>query len=136
VVADTTSLMTAVYSHVLFQDESLYADALKHQRSYDLTLVTGTDLAWVSDGLQRDGVQMRSAIDRKLRSVLQAHQIDHAIIYGEEGQRLQSALDIITHRHEYPAPRSTPTTNWHWSCDSCSDPDCEHRLFTRLMSKG
>jgi len=132
VVADTTSLMTAIYSHVLFQDESLYSVALEHQRSYDLTLVTATDIPWVADGLQRDGIEMRSAVDRKLRSVLQTHQIDHAVIYGDGDQRVQSALEIIAHRQKNALSRSTPNTSWQWSCDSCSDPDCEHRLFTRL----
>ena len=34
VVADTTPLMTAVYSHMLFQDESLYPMALAHQQGF------------------------------------------------------------------------------------------------------
>jgi HTH-type transcriptional regulator, transcriptional repressor of NAD biosynthesis genes len=135
VVADTTSLMTAIYSHLLFQDESLYAGALEHMRSFDLTLVTATDLAWVADGLQRDGATMRFAIDRQLRYVLLTHQIDHALIYGEGDQRLQNALEIIAHRQKSVLPRSTPNVSWHWSCDTCSDPDCEHRLFTRLTSR-
>ena len=134
VVADTTSLMTAVYSHVLFQDESLYSDALVHQRSYDLTLVTATDIPWVADGLQRDGIAMRTAVDRQLRSVLLVHQIDHAVIYGEANQRIQSAMETIAHHQKSVLPRSTTHANWQWSCDSCSDPDCEHRLFTRLTS--
>jgi hypothetical protein len=63
VVADTTPLMTAVYSHMLFDDDSLYPMALAHQALYDSTLVTGLDLPWVADGLQRDGPHAREPVD-------------------------------------------------------------------------
>ncbi|MEO6294049.1 MAG: ATP-binding protein, partial [Burkholderiaceae bacterium] len=49
-IVDTTPLMIAIYSDMLFDDQSLYDMALAHQRSYDLTLVTGLDLPWVADG--------------------------------------------------------------------------------------
>jgi len=134
VVADSTALMTAIYSDVLFRDTSLYAAALEHQRSYDLTLVTGTDLPWVADGFQRDGTVARATIDRKLRSVLQLHKIDHTVIYGLGERRIQCALDSVAHHQKNPLPRSAHETDWKWACDSCSDPDCEHRLFSRLLS--
>ena len=44
VLADTTPLMTAVYSEHFFGDAQLTADALAHQRLYSHTLVTGLDL--------------------------------------------------------------------------------------------
>lgn len=134
VVADTTALMTAIYSDVLFQDASLYAAALEHQRGYDLTLLTGTDLPWIADGFQRDGAAMQATIDRKLRSVLQLHKIDHTVIYGLGERRIQCALEIVAHHQKNPLPRSAHDTDWKWSCDSCSDPECEHRLFSRLLS--
>jgi hypothetical protein len=59
VIADTTPLMTALYSHLLFGDETSTLRPLAHQRHYDATLVTGLDLPWVPDGLQRDGPQVR-----------------------------------------------------------------------------
>lgn len=51
VVADTTSVMTAVYSDMLFDDDSLYANALEAQRGYAVTLLTALDLPWVADGM-------------------------------------------------------------------------------------
>jgi hypothetical protein len=24
---------------------------------------------------------------------------------------------------------------WTWNCDKCSDPECEHRLFTALRGR-
>src|SRR5690606_9287669 len=50
VIADTTALMVAVYSAMLFEDGTLYTYALERQRGYHLTLVTGLDLPWVADG--------------------------------------------------------------------------------------
>ena len=38
-IADTTPLMTAIYSELLFADRTLYDFALEHQRHYDITLV-------------------------------------------------------------------------------------------------
>lgn len=135
-IADTTSLMTAVYSDVLFQDSSLYAAALEQQKKYDLTLVTGTDLPWLADGFQRDSAAMRAIVERTLRSVLQANRINHSVIYGLGEQRIQSALESIAHHQKHPMPRSAHDTDWKWSCDSCSDPECEHRLFSRLLPAG
>ena len=70
-ISDTTPLMTAVYSHLLFDDESLYPMALAHQALYDITLVTGLDLPWVADGLQRDGPHVRGPVDTLVRQALE-----------------------------------------------------------------
>jgi nicotinamide riboside kinase len=134
VVADTTALMTAIYSDLLFNDNSLYAAALEHQHTYDLTLVTSTDLPWIADGFQRDGPAMRTAVDRTLRAVLQAQHIDHSVIYGSGEHRVQRALESVAHHQKKPLSRSVHDTEWRWSCDSCSDPGCEYRLFSRLLS--
>jgi len=135
VIADTTPLMTAVYSQLLFQDESLYEFALAHQRLYDLTLLTGLDLPWVADGLQRDGPQVREPVDALLRAALARTDVTWQVIYGSGPARLHAALralDAYTQR----AGRNDhgPRADWSWPCDSCSDAECEHRLFTRLLS--
>ena len=72
VVADTTALMVAVYSDLVFADTSLYDDALAAQRRVDLTLVTALDLPWLADGLMRDGAHVREPVDAKLRAALAA----------------------------------------------------------------
>ena len=63
VVADTTALMTAVYSELVFGDTSLYAMAEQAHRRCDLTLLTALDLPWQADGLQRDGAHVREPVD-------------------------------------------------------------------------
>jgi nicotinamide riboside kinase len=135
VIADTTPLMTAVYSDVLFQDSLLYASALAHQRSYDLTLVTGMDLPWTPDGIQRDGESVRALVDRALRSVLQIHRIPHTVIYGTGNSRTLSALETIAHWQKKPSARSAHDTEHTWRCECCSDPQCEHQLFSHLLAK-
>lgn len=134
VVADTTPLVTAVYSDVLFHDSSLYDSAVGFQRSLDLTLLACLDLPWVADGIQRDGVAMQQRIDARLREVLLAHHLPFATVYGLGPQRLQAALQAIDHtdamrRAQLPAAQGPA---WTWVCDTCSDADCEHRLFSRL----
>jgi len=135
VIADTAPLMTAIYSEVLFQDTSLHANALEHHRTYDLTLVTGLDIPWVADGLQRDGVAVRASVNKKLREMLDVHRLPYSVVYGTGADRTRNALDAIAQHIGAPRPRSEHDTQWKWACDACSDPDCEHRLFSRLLAR-
>ena len=71
VVCDTTALMTAVYSEIVFKDLSLHARAaLLHRRHVRYTLLTAIDLPWVADGLQRDGPQAQAPVDHALRTLM------------------------------------------------------------------
>ena len=135
VVADTTPWVTAVYSDVLFNDSRLYGSALAFQRTMDITLLLALDLPWVADGIQRDGIAIQQRIDARLRTALQEHRIPFATVYGHGEQRLESALQAITHADQQHRKRlPTLATAWVWTCDSCSDPECEHRLFSRLTT--
>ena len=140
VIADTTPLVTAVYSHQLFADEGLYAMALAHQRLYDLTLVTGLDIQWEAQWL-RDSAQARLPIDAKLRDALGRSGIAFRVIYGQGLARLNNALlamglppenEADWQRRE-SAQFALNEGRTPWLCEKCSDPDCEHRLFTGLL---
>ncbi len=150
VIADTTPLMTAVYSHKLFNDESLYAMAAAHQRMYDMTLVTGLDLPWVADGLQRDGPQVREPVDALVRAALHSAGVAYKVVYGQGEERLNNALLALgwddkvanpLHHTMMSAAQTTRTQAQYalnrgrtaWACDKCSDAECEHRLFTDLL---
>jgi HTH-type transcriptional regulator, transcriptional repressor of NAD biosynthesis genes len=141
VVADTTPLMTAVYSHLLFQDESLYDFALEHQRQYDITLLTGLDLPWTADGLQRDGPHVREPVDTLLRSALARAGVAYQVVYGQGPQRLENArlaLDraaSAAHPGRASGQFGLQGGRMPWSCEKCSDPACEHRLFTGLLGR-
>lgn len=136
-LADTTPLMTAVYSDIVLDDHSLYPFALAHHAVYDLTLVMGLDLPWVADGIQRDGALMQSRVDARLREVLQSHGLRFSVVYGQQTQRCDCALVAIAQAsaHMLRVPQAAPEgqARWNWVCDKCSDAQCEHQLFTALL---
>jgi nicotinamide riboside kinase len=143
VVADTTALMTAVYSRLVWADASLDAWAAGlHANTVDLTLFTANDIAWVPDGLQRDGPHVREPVAALLRELLTAHGIAWSQVSGVGEQRLSHALAAVA-----PAiasrfgrqgamqglftrltQREGIATTWRWVCTDCDDPDCEHTL--------
>lgn len=157
VIVDTTPLMTAIYSERLFQDSALYGFALAHHRIYHQTLVTGLDLPWISDGFQRHSPAVQAPVDTLIRHALTNAHIAFHVIYGTGLERLHHALRatgfgptvagnkslaltsknaaisiandaVLTEKSSENAHRPA---RWVWPCDKCSDPDCEHRLFTR-----
>lgn len=94
-LCDTTPLMTAVYSDVLFGDHSLYPDALAQQRRYQLVLLADTDLPWQADGIQRDGPAARARVDLRLREVLRTHALAAQPLGGWGGARLRCAMAAL-----------------------------------------
>lgn len=141
VIADTTALMVAIYSGMLFEDGCLYRFALAQLHRYDRVLLMGLDLPWVADGLQRDGPQGREAVDTLIRSALARAEVRYQVIYGRAGERLPSALLAVgAHGTAATAPAAeteqapgTAARAWNASCEKCGDARCEHRLFTGLF---
>jgi nicotinamide riboside kinase len=139
VVCDTTALMTAVYSRLLFADRSLEARAVQLQRGMALTLLTALDLPWVADGLQRDGPQVQEPVDGLLRELLIGHGLPWALVGGAGAARVEAALDAVA---PLLRARATPGRGLFtrlearnagaearsWRCENCDDPACEHRL--------
>lgn len=140
VVADTTGLVVAAYSAHYFADEALWPSALAFQRTADLNLLMGLDLPWQPDGLFRDSPSVREAIDRRLRQALQGGGLPFTTVYGRGPRRLAQALrtvqNLLGPRLQTPLVASDAVLeegSGRWSCDNCSDPDCEHRLFSSLV---
>ena len=148
-IADTTPLMVATYSDLLFDDTSLYDLALQYQRSFDMTLLMGLDIPWVADGIQRDGPHVREPVDSRIRAALTRGGINYQVVYGSGVARLQNALRCITSAStsasSFPSaaisaaddlePKDKPVRFKNWVCERCSDPECEHRLFQDLLNK-
>ncbi len=142
-VSDTTPLMTAVYSHLLFDDQSLYPMALAHQALYNVTLVTGLDLPWVADGLQRDGPQVRAPVDTLVRQALERAGMAYRVVYGMGPRRLNNALLALGLEGEEASEQYLREQGQFginqgrsvWQCNDCSDPACEHQMFTRLLKQ-
>ena len=135
VVADTTALMTAIYSLHYFQDDTLLSAALAEQRTFDHTLLMGLDLPWQADGVQRDGPHARQAVDALLRHHLTLAEVRFQVVYGTGAARLKNALEALAH--------TPPANGWacpahdrlHASlaCAQCGDAWAERELFSRLL---
>ena len=128
VIADTTALMTAVYSELMFGDTRLHASALAAHARCDLTLLTALDLPWQADGLQRDGPEVREPVDARVRVALGSAALGYAVIAGLGPTRCRAALGCVQRALNPPAPDAP--TRWHWHCERCGDADCDrHSLL-------
>jgi nicotinamide riboside kinase len=143
VISDNTPLMTAVYKHLMFADESLYPLALAQQALVDTTLVMGLDLPELDNGLKSAASHERGLADSLLRQALERAGIAYRVVYGQGHQRLNNALLALGLPGEDPAARlvreqaqfAINQGRTVWQCNECSDPECEHKLFTGLMAK-
>ena len=104
VVCDTTALMTAAYSRLLFDDRSLETWAAQAHARVSLTLLTALDLPWVADGLQRDGPQVQAPVDAALLDMLHAHDLPWVRVGGQGPARLAAAWNAVQPLLDRPAP--------------------------------
>jgi nicotinamide riboside kinase len=139
VVCDTTGLMTAVYSRLIFNDSSLDARAIAQHRGVSLSLLTALDLPWVADGHQRDGPHVREPVDNTLRELLLANALPFAVVGGQADQRVAQALAAVAPLlRTRSAPRTglftrldePPGLPSRWHCECCV-PECERALMSR-----
>ena len=144
VVADTTPLMVAIYSHLLFGDDSLLPMAVAAQRSVAVTLLTALDLPWVADGHQRDGEHVRVPVDQALRRLMLEHGLGWSVVGGQGAARLDQAFDAVSPLLATLAPahaglfsrlaaRDAAMPAWRWACEKCDVPDCEHAALKLLQ---
>ena len=132
VLADTTALMTAVYSELVFNDRSLYAQALAWQRERCCaTLLTGLDLPWLADGHQRDGPHVREPVDALIRAALAGAGLACSVIYGEGEARTGAAVQALRRELLLPVGDAGAATGgepqrWQPVCAECLVAECEH----------
>ena len=95
----------------------------------DVTLLLGLDphqpAAEAAIARAEDGVLRRS---------LAVGGIDFQVVYGSGEERLANALhaiESVSGRGSVAAPPRAAQREWVWNCEKCSDPECEHKLFTR-----
>ena len=112
-----------------------------------ITLLTGLD--WPCPPAEQDN---REQCDAELRRQLQASGTPYRVVYGSTARRLTSAL-AAAQALQAPAQSTAasltrapigsadgrdegddqvPFKMRSWGCEKCSDPVCEHRLFTSL----
>ena len=112
-----------------------------------ITLLTGLD--WPCPPAEQDN---RGQCDAELRRQLQASGTPYRVVYGSTARRLTSAL-AAAQALQASSPSTAvsltrapigsadgrdedgdqgPFKMRSWGCEKCSDPVCEHRLFTSL----
>lgn len=110
-----------------------------------LTLLMGLDLP-----CRAHRVPAQAAADARLRGQLDRAGSSYRVVYGQDAQRITHALNAINNiaNSAYPssataisdqktAPDSTRAARLRaWHCEKCSDPECEHRLFSALTQGG
>jgi hypothetical protein len=82
-------------------------------------------------------------IDGLLREALTRSALDFRVIYGQGLTRLNNALlalgldaeDEAAWQRRESAQFALNEGRTPWLCEKCSDPDCEHRLFTGLLQR-
>ena len=135
VIADTTALMIAVYSDIVFGDASLYASAERAHARCGLTLLTALDLPWQPDGLQRDGPQVREPVDARVRAALGRAGSAYSVVFGTGPERLEAALACVRRALDPLAADATDNdgARWQWHCERCGDAACERRRVLRVL---
>lgn len=117
VVADTTALMTAIYSDTVFGDTALYAAASRDQARCDFTLIAAPDLPWQADGFQRTGERLREAIDSKVRAALRRAGAAFAVVGGSGEARTEAAWAALAQARRRPSSAAPEASRWRLACD-------------------
>jgi nicotinamide riboside kinase len=150
VVCDTTPLMTAVYSRMIFDDGGLDELARAAHATIGFTLLTALDLPWIADGLMRDGPHVREPVDRLVRARLVGWGVPWAPVAGTGEARVASALDALrpalaAFGRGAAAPLGLFTALMASGvgprglarvCELCDDPDCEHAARLAARQEG
>ena len=107
VIGDPAPVMTAVYSELYYDDDSLFGAAETMGPRSDLVVWCSPDFAWQPDSGQRDGARFREAADAIIASRvipwLASTGIDVLHVTGSPDARLRQVLD---HLGQGVAPQS------------------------------
>lgn len=109
-----------------------------------LVLLMGLDLPCPADERA-----VQEAADARLRADLTQAGLSYRVVYGHGEQRIKNALnaiktiainpDLKSARGLFDSYSGMPPQHAArlraWNCEKCSDPECEHRLFTALMGR-
>ena len=114
--------------------------------SVDVVLLMGLDLNSADPSMPVTQREKRWAQDQELRDELARLGQSFHVIYDRGDARLQQALAAITRNFTmhsiaenslFSRPKGPSalrnSENWSWACEKCSDPACEHQLFSRLL---
>jgi energy-coupling factor transporter ATP-binding protein EcfA2 len=127
IIEDQPALQAAL--QLAPDDDKAHQDAARaHAGAYDLTLLMGLDLPSMPD-------PAATAFDLRLRACLARADIGYRVVYGQQEERLANALAASGLQTPASAGKRGNAAGWVWVCDKCSDPQCEHRLFSDLKAR-
>lgn len=96
VVADTTPLMTALYSIHYFKDASALPAAVAVQREFDLTLLCcPAGIPWQADGWMRESPSVRRQAHEALHELLLEQELPFTLLSGPLDERAAVAEMLI-----------------------------------------
>lgn len=106
---------------------------------HDFALLMGLDLPCI--GPVDPGARERE--DSRLRQRLHALDLPYRVVYGAGRARLTNGLlalglavpDVSVQQTRIDAQFELNRGRTPWSCEKCSDPACEHKLFTGLLGQ-
>ncbi|WP_233505994.1 hypothetical protein [Rhodoferax lacus] len=107
-----------------FSDAEPTPDAVQALASMDLVLLCTPD---------PDASAEHLAAYQALRTRLTQQAWAFTLLYGSADARCNSALQAIRFHARDTASLAQPPSLWRWPCEKCSDPECEHRLFSALL---
>ena len=86
-----------------------------------------------------DATPTLAALQRhaSLRAALSEAGIGYHVLYGTDCERQQQAQRTIDRGQAAASAvngEKSDYETWHWSCESCGDSVCEHRLFSSLLA--
>lgn len=85
-------------------------------------------------GLAPDSPPEQRTADQALRALLKRLALPYALVYGSGATACANALQAIRFQQRDTVGLEPPVSRWRWACDKCSDPVCEHRLFSDLQT--
>jgi hypothetical protein len=102
---------------------------------FDQVLLMGLDLP-----APHAAKPAQDSADQQLRQALSKTDLPYTVVYGTGAARLGNALGALQGLAGCGHPPGMPATSlqarrpWVWTCDTCSDPDCERRLLSDLLA--
>ena len=88
VVSDSGPIMTAAYSIVYYDDDSLVSEAIELSAGLAVVAWCAADIPWVADGNQRDGPHMREQAQRVIGTLLADAGLPFVQVHGTVDQRV------------------------------------------------
>ena len=97
VIVDPDPFMTAVYSVVYFDDDSLIPAGLTDLAMRDLIVWCRADIPWIADGIMRDGDHIRMETEAVIADILADSTLPVTSVTGTQIERRDLVRQVTRH---------------------------------------